>query len=100
MASDTSFERYHRATHKGARNDTAAVTEARSNLVRSGSDLNRRLALELDASTRPLRQRTLTSDRKHANTSCLDRCLARSFYWAQILLLAWLVAADMYLLLT
>ncbi|WP_297912681.1 hypothetical protein [Thiomonas sp.] len=68
--------------------------------MRSGSDLNRRLALELDASTRPLRQRTLTSDRKHANTSCLDRCLARSFYWAQILLLAWLVAADMYLLLT
>ena len=43
----------------------AAVAEARSKLVRSGSDLNQRFALELDATTRRLRprQRTLMSDR-------------------------------------
>ena len=57
---------YHRATRKGASADAAAVAEARSKLVRSGSDLNQRFALELDATTRRLRprQRTLMSDRR------------------------------------
>lgn len=61
----TNMLAYHRATRKGASADAAAVAEARSKLVRSGSDLNQRFALELDATTRRLRprQRTLMSDR-------------------------------------
>ena len=61
----TNMLAYHQATRKGASADAAAVAEARSKLVRSGSDLNQRFALELDATTRRLRprQRTLMSDR-------------------------------------
>ena len=57
---------YHRATRKGFKSDTVAVAEARGKLVHSGSELNRRFALELDAAARRLRprQRTLMSDRK------------------------------------
>lgn len=57
---------YHRATRQGLKSDTAAVAEARDKLVHSGSELNRRFALELDAAARRLRprQRTLMSDRK------------------------------------
>jgi hypothetical protein len=60
------MQAYHRATRKGASPDAAAVAEARSKLVQSGSDLNQRFALELDATTRRLRprQRTLMSDRR------------------------------------
>ncbi len=57
---------YHRATRPGYVADTAAAAAAHSDLVRSGHELNRRFALELEAATNRLRprQRTYTSDRR------------------------------------
>jgi hypothetical protein len=50
--------------------------------------------------SRPLAVLRAHSQTLYAHTSRLDRCLARSFYWAQILLLAWLVAFGVHQWLT
>lgn len=57
---------YRRATHAGDLADAAETAAARSRLVQSGSELNRRFAAEIAISTQRLRprQRTLMSDRR------------------------------------